>query len=57
MVSSSPAPSPVLSEPELLPEFLGRRLARLAVDVGDADLGALAEQPVGKLQSQALGTA
>ena len=57
MVSSSPAPSPVLSEPELLPEFLGRRLARLAVDVGDADLGALAEQPVGKLQPQALGTA
>ena len=57
MTSSSPAASPVLSESEFLPELLGRRLASLAVDVGDANLGALAEQPVGKLQPQALRTA
>ena len=52
----TPKLSPVLSEPELCPEFVRGGLARRAVDVGDADLGALAQEAVRKLQAQALGS-
>ena len=43
--------SPVLSEPELRPEAPRGRLARLAVDVRNADLGALEEEAVRKLKA------
>ena len=46
--------SPVLSEPELRPEFVGGGLARRAVDVGDAHLGALAQEAMSSIHTRIL---